>query len=433
MVQEPSLTLTERAGGRVLVNFMQLDDTQRFLGGPYQFMGLNTRPDVLEKHPETARKLARALIRASRWILENSGAATVRAAPRTSSPGATSTCSRTPSSATSATSIPATASSCLDSVQRVIDVQQQSGALEPGHTVRPEQVYTNDYVPAEAQRVALAPRRSPPAARRRRRAEDRPAAGGEELPNTRGRPLPGAGRRLLRRAGGPVRQYRRAQRLRQVHAAAARRRTRRARRRRGAPRRAAGGRCRPPPGLHLPAGRAAPLAHRVRQRGARPAHPRPAGGRGPRARGGVDRARGPPRLRALLSRAPLGRHAPARRHRPDAVLRARRNFDGRAVRPPRRADALLRRAGPAPPLRRRPADDPVRNPRSRRGDRAGRPRGGAQRGAGQPRPRGRAGAAPAPARPGRRARRAGLRGALARPVAAAFRGGPRAPDGRTDH
>jgi NitT/TauT family transport system substrate-binding protein len=149
MVQEPSLTLTERAGGRVLVNFMKLDDTQRFLGGPYQFMGLNTRPDVLEKHPETARKLARALTRASRWMLDNSGAATVRAAPEDLVAGGDVDLFANTIERYKRDLYPTDGKVALDSVQRVIDVQQQSGALEPGQTVRPEQVYTNDYVPAE--------------------------------------------------------------------------------------------------------------------------------------------------------------------------------------------------------------------------------------------------------------------------------------------
>jgi NitT/TauT family transport system substrate-binding protein len=149
MVQEPSLTLTERAGGRVLVNFMRLEDTQRFLGGPYQFMGLNTRPDVLEKHPETARKLARALIRASRWILDNSGAATVRSAPEDLVAGGDVDLFANTVERYKRDLYPTDGKLVLDSVQRVIEVQQQSGALEAGQVVRPEQVYTNDYLPAE--------------------------------------------------------------------------------------------------------------------------------------------------------------------------------------------------------------------------------------------------------------------------------------------
>ncbi len=53
MVQEPSLTLSTREGSRVLVNFMNLKETQEQLGGAFQFMGLNTRPDVLEDPNES--------------------------------------------------------------------------------------------------------------------------------------------------------------------------------------------------------------------------------------------------------------------------------------------------------------------------------------------------------------------------------------------
>ncbi|MCS7172581.1 MAG: ABC transporter substrate-binding protein [Armatimonadetes bacterium] len=45
MVQEPALTLIERAGGRVLVNLMDLKQAERFLGGPYEFMGVAVRPN----------------------------------------------------------------------------------------------------------------------------------------------------------------------------------------------------------------------------------------------------------------------------------------------------------------------------------------------------------------------------------------------------
>src|SRR5205823_3004560 len=38
MVQEPSLTLLQKAGGKALVNFMNLKDAQAWLGSAYQFM-----------------------------------------------------------------------------------------------------------------------------------------------------------------------------------------------------------------------------------------------------------------------------------------------------------------------------------------------------------------------------------------------------------
>ncbi len=147
MVQEPSLTLVERAGGKVLVNFMRLEDTQRFLGGPYQFMGLNTRPDVLATKADTGRKLARALIRANRWMLENPGAAIVGAAPEDLVAGGEVEVFAAALDRYKQDLYPSDGRLVLDSIQRVIDVQQQSGAIEPGQTVRAEQVYTNQYLP----------------------------------------------------------------------------------------------------------------------------------------------------------------------------------------------------------------------------------------------------------------------------------------------
>src|SRR5262249_57428743 len=47
MVQEPSLSLLARAGGRVLVNFMRLDDARRHLRRPYQLIGPHTPPHAV--------------------------------------------------------------------------------------------------------------------------------------------------------------------------------------------------------------------------------------------------------------------------------------------------------------------------------------------------------------------------------------------------
>jgi NitT/TauT family transport system substrate-binding protein len=146
MVQEPSLTLTERAGGRTLVNFMRLEDTQRVLGGPYQFMGLNTRPDVLETKADTARKLVRGLVRANRWMLDSPGAAIVQAAPAEIVAGGDVDVFATTLDRHKTDLYPSDGRLVLDSVQRVIEVQQRSGAIEPGQTVLPEQVFTNQYV-----------------------------------------------------------------------------------------------------------------------------------------------------------------------------------------------------------------------------------------------------------------------------------------------
>lgn len=146
MVQEPSLTLIQRAGGRVLVNFMRLEDTQRVLGGPYQFMGLNTRPEVLASKAETARKLIRGLIKANRWILESPGSAIVKAIPSELVAGGDLDLFAAALDRYKRDLYPADGKLDPDSVARVIDVQRQSGAIEPGTALRAEQVFTNQYV-----------------------------------------------------------------------------------------------------------------------------------------------------------------------------------------------------------------------------------------------------------------------------------------------
>jgi NitT/TauT family transport system substrate-binding protein len=61
MVQEPALSLLLEAGGRVLVNFMDLDDAERYLGGTYEFMGVSVRAEEAEARFEEMQSLARAL------------------------------------------------------------------------------------------------------------------------------------------------------------------------------------------------------------------------------------------------------------------------------------------------------------------------------------------------------------------------------------
>jgi NitT/TauT family transport system substrate-binding protein len=61
MVQEPSLTLITREGGTVLFNAMNIEDAQKHLGGPYEFMGVAVRGEERDQRLEEMRKLARAL------------------------------------------------------------------------------------------------------------------------------------------------------------------------------------------------------------------------------------------------------------------------------------------------------------------------------------------------------------------------------------
>jgi NitT/TauT family transport system substrate-binding protein len=61
MVQEPALSLTVKAGGRELVNFMDIEQARKHLGGPYEFMGVSVRAKERDQRLPEMRRLAVAL------------------------------------------------------------------------------------------------------------------------------------------------------------------------------------------------------------------------------------------------------------------------------------------------------------------------------------------------------------------------------------
>ena len=63
MLQEPALSLTVEAGGRELVNFMEMDETREQLGGPYEFMGVSVRAEERDQRLPEIRRLGVALER----------------------------------------------------------------------------------------------------------------------------------------------------------------------------------------------------------------------------------------------------------------------------------------------------------------------------------------------------------------------------------
>ena len=63
MVQEPALSLIVGAGGRELVNFMEIEESRTHLGGPYEFMGLAVRSTERDQRLPEMRRVARALER----------------------------------------------------------------------------------------------------------------------------------------------------------------------------------------------------------------------------------------------------------------------------------------------------------------------------------------------------------------------------------
>jgi ABC-type nitrate/sulfonate/bicarbonate transport system substrate-binding protein len=81
MLQEPGVTYLVRAGAKVLIDFMNPADLQTYLGGNVPFMSVSTRPELLEKRPETARRLLRALAQASAWLRATPGSKIVEQFP----------------------------------------------------------------------------------------------------------------------------------------------------------------------------------------------------------------------------------------------------------------------------------------------------------------------------------------------------------------
>ncbi len=63
MVQEPALSLITEAGGRELVNFMELEEARQHLGGAYEFMGVAVRTEERDRRVDEIRRLGAALAR----------------------------------------------------------------------------------------------------------------------------------------------------------------------------------------------------------------------------------------------------------------------------------------------------------------------------------------------------------------------------------
>ena len=61
LVQEPALTILSNSGARVLVNAMDIAQTTKLLGGPYEFMGVSARTKEIETRKTEMQAIARAL------------------------------------------------------------------------------------------------------------------------------------------------------------------------------------------------------------------------------------------------------------------------------------------------------------------------------------------------------------------------------------
>jgi NitT/TauT family transport system substrate-binding protein len=82
VVQEPALTLLRRAGARVLVNAMDLDDAKHYLGGEYEFMGVAVRGKEVEQRRSEMLALTAALADSLKALRAMSGDQLTAALPK---------------------------------------------------------------------------------------------------------------------------------------------------------------------------------------------------------------------------------------------------------------------------------------------------------------------------------------------------------------
>jgi len=68
VVQEPALTLLRRAGARVLVNAMDLEEANYYLGGSFEFMGVSVRAKEIERRRPEMVAVTKALADALRAL-----------------------------------------------------------------------------------------------------------------------------------------------------------------------------------------------------------------------------------------------------------------------------------------------------------------------------------------------------------------------------
>lgn len=127
MVQEPALSLLQERGARVLVNGMDIEDAEEYLGGPYEFMGVAVRSDEMEERRDEIRRLGRALAKGLKFVQEAEPEALVDTLPREIITGGDRELVAASLERYRASLYPREVTLDLDAMQRVIEVQKASG------------------------------------------------------------------------------------------------------------------------------------------------------------------------------------------------------------------------------------------------------------------------------------------------------------------
>src|SRR5215510_14109815 len=135
LVQEPALTLVRRAGGRLLMNGMDLEDAKNYLGGAFEFMGVAVRTKEIEQRRPEMVTLAKALSDALKALHTMSGEQIVAAFPKEMTTGLDLKDFADIIARHRASLYPETVAIDLDAAKRVEQSLLAGGLLKPGASI----------------------------------------------------------------------------------------------------------------------------------------------------------------------------------------------------------------------------------------------------------------------------------------------------------
>ncbi len=82
LVQEPALSILQKEGSRVIMNAMDTNDADKFLGGAYEFMGVSVRAKEFEERREDMTRIVKGLADALKGLRQLSGEQLVASFPK---------------------------------------------------------------------------------------------------------------------------------------------------------------------------------------------------------------------------------------------------------------------------------------------------------------------------------------------------------------
>jgi NitT/TauT family transport system substrate-binding protein len=130
-VQEPALTVLSGSGARTLFNAMDLKDAEKYLGGPYEFMGVSVRAGEIETRRAEMMQVARGLDDALKALPTMKPEDIVSSIPKELLAGSNTDVFREVIARHRTSLYPDKVTIDLDSSRRVVDTLKVGGILKP--------------------------------------------------------------------------------------------------------------------------------------------------------------------------------------------------------------------------------------------------------------------------------------------------------------